>query len=313
MYTMEVEKMQYIQFSLSVIMCFLLLRNFNIQKQKRDDDSKQATIYRTLILLAFCFLLLAIASPIILFKYNELIPNPESLGQKGDFMAGTTTPLLNIVNAILLFATFQAQKQMLKDQKKEFAETRMEFKQQNETMSRQRFENTFFQMITLHHQIVNALEISREHSGEMIIRKGRQYFEGAYTFLQKPSLEEFPTNEQYLYKLISLYIDFYHSEQDQLGHYFRNFYHILKFIDKSPELQTKDEKQFYASILRAQLSSYELTLLLYNCIGQYANKKLRPLMVEYNMFQNINTSLLKNEDRDFKLYKNLHKYMSSVK
>ena len=68
--------------------------------------------------------------------------------------------------------------------------------------------------------------------------------------------------------MIKVYKEFYFDDYKQiLSHYFRNVYHIYKFIFTS-ELIEKTKKQFYASLVRAQLSSDELYIILYNSIHQ---------------------------------------------
>lgn len=49
-----------------------------------------------------------------------------------------------------------------------------------------------------------------------------------------------------------------------LGHYFRNLFHIFKFIDESQF--NEKEKSEYAEIVRAQLSYLELHFLFLNCL-----------------------------------------------
>ncbi len=76
-----------------------------------------------------------------------------------------------------------------------------------------------------------------------------------------------------------------------LGHYFRNLYHIFKYIHLSG--QTIEERKFYATIVRAQLSSDELYLLLYNSlIPRLGNPKFLYLMKTYDILQNFNKNLI---------------------
>ncbi len=60
---------------------------------------------------------------------------------------------------------------------------------------------------------------------------------------------------------------FVYIEQQQrqyFGHYFRNLFHIFKFIDSSKF--DDNEKREYAEIVRAQLSYLELHFLFLNCL-----------------------------------------------
>lgn len=78
-----------------------------------------------------------------------------------------------------------------------------------------------------------------------------------------------------------------------LGHYFRNLYQILAFIDKhfpQPGASTKETNtpKRYSNILRAQLSANELTLLYYNCQGILVDDgEFRRLLIKYEMLEHI--------------------------
>lgn len=77
----------------------------------------------------------------------------------------------------------------------------------------------------------------------------------------------------------------------ELHHYFRNMYYIVDYIDNAKELSDA-EKRFYASLFRAQLSSYEIVLLFYNCLTEIGEKKFKPLIEKYSLLRNIDFDLL---------------------
>ena len=80
-----------------------------------------------------------------------------------------------------------------------------------------------------------------------------------------------------------------------LDHYFRYLYRIIKYVDDS-ELFSKDDKrkQYYVSIVRSQISCYELLLIFYNC--QLSNhKKFKDLIEKYTFFNNLRAHLLATE------------------
>ena len=82
------------------------------------------------------------------------------------------------------------------------------------------------------------------------------------------------------------YSGFYTAHQSSLGHYFRNIYQILRLIN-SNKSHTKDEKKIYSNILRAQLSTYELGLLLLNCLSDFGKDKHKPLIEKYSLFEHL--------------------------
>lgn len=81
-----------------------------------------------------------------------------------------------------------------------------------------------------------------------------------------------------------------------LGHYYRNFYHILKFIDDSRTYEInktddKDEINYinnkylrYGKFVQAQMSSSELLLLFYNCLN---DKESLELVKQYNILEEL--------------------------
>ena len=95
-----------------------------------------------------------------------------------------------------------------------------------------------------------------------------------------------------------IYLDFYHKHQSDVGHYFRSLYHIIKFIDLS---DIKD-KHLYTDLVRAQLSSFELTLLFYNCISDLGREKFKPLVEKYALLKNMPMDLLIDQPYHPSLY-----------
>lgn len=160
--------------------------------------------------------------------------------------------------------------------------------EQNNTMRHQRFENTFFQLLKNHQEIVNSIDIRNKIStGEWTIsQQGRDCFKTFYSRCMK----EISSNMTIL-ELQKEYMKFYTKHQSDLGHYFRNLYHILKFINEAEEIQ-QDKKFTYTSILRASLSSYELALLFYNCLGEYGIDFFKPLVEKYSFLKNLDKALV---------------------
>jgi hypothetical protein len=98
-------------------------------------------------------------------------------------------------------------------------------------------------------------------------------------------------------RIEAAYGSFIHHEQSSLGHYFRNLYHIFKFIDESGV----KNKQWYASIVRAQLSNHELCLLFYNALMPQ-NLKFKILIEKYAVLENMNAELLLEKELHMPLY-----------
>lgn len=97
-------------------------------------------------------------------------------------------------------------------------------------------------------------------------------------------------------KIKYVYYFFFRRFHYAIGHYFRNLYHILKFIEKyeinkinnTPNTEEHaviiEDCSKYAQFIQAQMSSYELTLLYYNALC--FPKSLR-LILKYNLLENL--------------------------
>ena len=72
--------------------------------------------------------------------------------------------------------------------------------------------------------------------------------------------------------------------KNDLGPYFRQIYNILKFLSRQRNINS-DQKKFYSNILRSQLSSAELSLLMFNCATSYGIKKMNPLVKEFDLLK----------------------------
>jgi hypothetical protein len=107
----------------------------------------------------------------------------------------------------------------------------------------------------------------------------------------------------------SIYGHVFLRYQEQLGHYFRHLYNVVKFLDNEKErclreinnddnysqLKLSVEKRFsnYFSFIQSMLSSSELAVLFYNSMLFPKSKKL---YVEYGMFDNLlDSKLIKKE------------------
>ena len=96
-------------------------------------------------------------------------------------------------------------------------------------------------------------------------------------------------------KNIKSYYRPFSGQSQLLGHYFRNIFQIVKFVDSEGSFLTPDEKYEYIKTLRAQLSDFEQLLLYYNALSNlgkrwFENKK-ESYMIRYKMVKNIPLTL----------------------
>lgn len=213
-----------------------------------------------------CGLALIIPFAILICTNNLSLKGIKGLGAFGDFFGGTTVGLFNLSSILLVLTAVIMQR-------KELEQTRNEFVQTNKTLIKQQFDNTFFNMINLHNEIVSGLHIS-DHQGKYALSFLDTQIKSYYKTVQLAD------KGARISKSYEYYYGRYH-----VGHYFRNMYRILKFIDQTEEL-SKDEKKNYIGILRAQLSTGELLLIFYNALSD-RGEKFKKLILEYDFFDDL--------------------------
>lgn len=249
----------------------------------------------------------------ILYFICSNTENGFALNLLGDFLGGSVASLWALAGLFFIYVAFLGQKQQLLNQqlelmysqlevkytRLELAGQKKEMKEQNLTLRQQKFENTFFQLINLFGSIVNSLDL-RNKQTKAVTTSGRECFDVFYkrlrSHLTKVVYGGASSNDDLedttIEQTLEAYNTLYANEKSDLSHYFRTIYHIYKFIDKS---DIENKKQ-YASIARAQLSSYEQILLFYNCLHDNGRDKFKPYIEKYAVFKNIDDSLIINED-----------------
>lgn len=245
---------------------------------------------------------------------DNLISSPTDRGTFGDKF-GAVNALFSGLAFAGLIVTLLYQKEELKLQREELAETRkelnaqrLEFQEQNKTLHRQRFENTFFNMLSLQQEIVANL--SYDYYANTLIRpadipedvyyqgapkvklRGRETFEGIYNhaFVDYGGIRSV--------KGIKALLNKYGSEAfnkiraiTRFDHYFRNLCSIYQFVDSS-NLITDDERFDYARIVRSQLSDCELAMLFYYCLNLDDMNGLMLIAEKYQIFKDLRDDLL---------------------
>jgi hypothetical protein len=236
-----------------------------------------------------------------------------AIDQLGDFMSGTVAALWSLAGLFFIYIAFLGQKQQLLNQqleimysqlevkytRLELAGQKAEMKEQNATLKQQRFENTFFQLISLFNSIVNSLDI-RDRKTRAVTTSGRECFNVFYRRLRSHLTEIVygggSSNDDLknasAEQTLNAYNKLYDNEKADLSHYFRTIYRIYKFIDNSDI----EDKTQYAAIARAQLSSYEQILIFYNCLHVHGREKFKPLIERYAVLKNLDDSLLINHE-----------------
>lgn len=267
------------------------------------------------------FAWLCVALGVGVFCYGLTLPKSEieRFAQFGDFVGGIVSSIWALAGLIFIYVAFLGQRiQLLQQQQElllnryelktqrvyqqmEFKLTLDEFRENRIVLSEQKkeleiqnsnflvqvFENTFFNLINLHHEIVQNMVVESKRKKFSTI-SGRQCFEEIYEQLSRRYKDFFirPQKQEEYDLVIECYHSIYTENEAILGHYFRNLYHIIKFVDSSA---IKNKKQ-YTNFIRAQLSSSELNLLFYNGISMLGREKFKPLIENYNLLKNMSSN-----------------------
>jgi len=276
---------------------------------EEEDDVKIIETWKIVVIsVTLIILLFSIYTLAIYTSYSDFKP-PKEVGAFGDMYGGINALFSGLAFGGIIL-TIYLQRNELTLQRKELRLTRNEFKQQNETLKNQSFENTFFKMISLHHEIVDKLEIEEmplfenveteryekrrvfDYCKDKLSRLLFQRKKGDKLHGKSTSREIAEFNDNYIERP---YKEFFNSTtQHLLSHYFRNLYHIFKYIYSSN--MEKESQQFYASLARAQLSSHELYLLFYNGLSHgYGNPNFLFYMKEFDLLDNFDASLVSSQ------------------
>ena len=281
----------------------------NKSNNKSSEESKN-DLWRTLLCAGLAVFAIWLLSWILI----DVFIADSDRGTFGDKF-GAINALFSGLAFAGLIVTLLYQKEELKLQREELAQTREELKgqreefvEQNKTMKRQRFENTFFNMLSLQQEIVANLSYeyyvnpgicpanipAEQFYGNSLksVLHGREVFEGMY-------------HRAIIYYNGKRYADGVHNIIRSFGsqtyaninattrfdHYFRHLYRIYKYVD-STDLIEDNERYDYACIIRSQLSDYELVMLFYNCLTTNGRENFKPLIEKYTIFNNLRTELL---------------------
>ena len=234
---------------------------------------------------------------VYLYKFSGgLSDSHERWGQFGDFVGGLLNPTFSLLALIALLATFALQVRELRISAKELKNSADALVKQNEALVIQNFEASFFQLLRLHNDIVNAVDLV---SPKGRITKGRDCFKVFLSRLEE-SLSMEPSGRNFE-AFLTNYDLFYMEHQHEIGHYFRLLYNIIKLVSRTAGI----DKRFYTNLVRAQLSSAELMLLFYNCLSSWGSEKFKPLIEEFALLKTMPNTTLPSEEL-------LHRYSPSA-
>lgn len=287
----------------------------------REDTSVKGFRRTRRLVLLFAWVLVAVGVGIGFYGVALSVDQAYSLGEVGEFVGGTAGSLWALAGLFFIYAAFVGQQEELVYQRVELRSTREELqfqrddlaeqqRLQNEQARKQIFESTFFQLLRLHSDIVHRIRYedvditfvdgARPQSDRLSGREAFRSFYGRYdqsyrrwtnVITSRPEYEQASSDprdidhEDLEQAIIQSYEEFYVEVQSDLGHYFRNLYQMVSFVDSSPA--ALEERESYMSFIRAQLSSYELLVLFYKGLSHYGRGNFKPLIEKYTLLENL--------------------------
>jgi hypothetical protein len=204
------------------------------------------------------------------------------LADLGQFLSGTTGVLWSGAAIFMVAVAYWRQRE--------------EFKKNQDQASIEQVERTFFEMVNWHHKIVDGIEMLKKPPAKdapaeekEAYKYGDRYFSGRRCMADmKRQFKEKQKNvttaqhgRESFYHAIEVYNRIYAAHKQYLGHYFRNLYHIVAYLDGCG-LEKKEIVRLM-KFLRAQLSNAELFLLFYNGISVYGRKRFYRQIIRYSL------------------------------
>lgn len=226
------------------------------------------------------------------FRAHEISKNPESWAHFGDYLGG----IFSFFSFMALLYTVHLQIQELRATKEELKLSRQAQQESAEVLSKQQFENTFFQLLN---QIILQLdklqEVKANQSSiinDLIIfahkRTPLSGFKNLHTL--KKSL-----SDTSIYSIALNNFQQHCQKVPEFSRFCLMAYQLLKLIynsayaDKKSNIPSLEEKQ-YSNIIRSMLSSDILQLMAfycYRCDEQSQFKKYQNLIERYSLFEHI--------------------------
>lgn len=245
----------------------------------------------------------------------------ETIASFGAFIGGFVGVIFSVGTALLVYITYKSQREHLERQTEHINATEWNSKIQ-------RFEDKFFRLLAIHESIKKDIELNSSDlytglNGQAIstydypkvFTEIANDFERFYDSpLEYPHIQfnvnnddyhvdDIPDRGQYEDRIKYKYKFFFRHYEDVLGHYFRNVYHILKFIDKESEMLKQEAiandieeihklRKFYIDIFRSQLTASERVMIFYN---SFSFEKTKKKLIKSRLLEDIKANLINSE------------------
>jgi len=250
-------------------------------------EPKEGDSRNTLTALAYVVL---IAMGLVFFYAVTRDWNGQNLGTLGDFLGGTLNPILTFLTFVGLIVTIIFQQREVHNAKIETGKMERERREDRDRAEKQQFEATFFQMLNYHNSIVNSFDVHRGQPKGTLT--GRECFKFFFDNMQRAYNSNVSSTERE--RAMNAYDSVWKVFQKDLAHYYRFLYNLVRFVNQSKFPKTK-----YIRIMRAQLSDFEMSMLLYNGLTK-EGARFKEYIELFTLFDNLpDNALLSPSHKDF--------------
>jgi hypothetical protein len=256
----------------------------------------------SLIVVAFVIAFI-ILTPWVLKHWATPHSNTDAYGSFGDQFGFTNALFSGLALAGVIVAILM-QSEELRLQRRELELTRNVLRQQSKQLNRQAkaseqqvFESTFFQLLSLHLDLVSSISIRRPGGdilhGRRALSHVASLVSNAIPRSKHTASPHCTPSDSLLNKrravINTAYMQIFDSRLSNIiGHYFRNLYVIMRYVDDS----YIQDKSTYIRLLRAHISEAEALILFYNCASDVGWDKFMPIASKYHIFDNLRKDIL---------------------
>jgi len=195
-------------------------------------------------------------SIVITLFVNYIYATKLGVSKQGVFgdMFGASNALFTGLSFTGLIITILLQRQDLKD-------TRKEVQIQNEVRRIEKFENTLFNSIHLHNQLIEGLHASLTRS-----KTGLEEYSGRKVFFHSFAIINASLNEN-ASNFENVFENYHKNFSYNIDHYFSSLKQIITFIDNftvsTNFLQNQVEKEKYTAIVQSHMSEHEKVMIFF--------------------------------------------------
>ena len=203
-----------------------------------------------------------------------------SAGEFGDFFGGVLNPFLTFITFMGLLITIILQQSELSESRKELKRSADALLKQNATIEQQKYESTFFNAMSLRADLVQSIDLTSSAGNAITGRDCFVEFENKLRtcYRLRPSAQN--ADIAFDGRFIS---EFWEEVDNELAHYFRSMLALFSILDAGPS-----NKEFYSTILKAQLSNEELLLLFYFCMSDLpGSDRMRKYVTKHSVLSDL--------------------------